>query len=227
MISNPAKLLRAVMRLMGVTDTRQLAAELDIPLRTIQRLKLECATDGADASSAKDAINGVDSANSAISGAKPDAKDAISGACGARNPSRACATKESPSEIVISRVSQLASSAPAHADEIEGLNGSTPRLVDQLARWLCGPLSVPDHEAARDILVGCVESYGPEKVRAGMLELQTLIASGERPRNLPKAFAGYIKGAKLAPAGAQAVAPKRTLAQALADKRARENGVAA
>jgi len=195
MISNPAKLLRAVMRLMGTTDTRELAAELDIPLRTIQRLKLECATDGADATSANDAINGAEqSANRAIYGADTDANDAISGASGA---SRTHARKESPSGIVINLGSSQLAAREAGEVEIDGLNGSTPRLVGQLAGWLAGPLSAPDREAARSILVGSVEAYGAEKVRAGMLELETLIASGEKPRNLPKTFSAYVKAAKL------------------------------
>lgn len=98
-ISNPAKILRAYMRCSGVTDTKQLAADLDIPLRTIQRLKLECAISGADATCANDAIYGVSDdakdANRAIYGASDDANDAISGVSLAR------AYKESPSEINI------------------------------------------------------------------------------------------------------------------------------
>jgi len=66
-ISNPAKLLLAYMRCSGITDAKTIAADLDIPLRTIQRLKLECAT------YANDAISGVSSvdqhnATCAISG---------------------------------------------------------------------------------------------------------------------------------------------------------------
>ena len=63
-MSNPAKLLAAYMRLTGTSDAKQIAADLDIPIRTVQRLKLECATAiyGVDANSAKcanDATGGV------------------------------------------------------------------------------------------------------------------------------------------------------------------------
>lgn len=86
-ISNPAKILAAYMRCSGISDAKQLAADLDIPLRTIQRLKLEVATSDTDA-------------KCAISGASENAKranDAISGASGAK--SLACAHKESLSGI--------------------------------------------------------------------------------------------------------------------------------
>lgn len=205
MISNPAKLLRAVMRLMGVTDTRQLAAELDIPLRTIQRLKLECATEDVDATSAiSGAGQDAKGANCAISGAPIDANDAINGASGA---SRTHARIETPSGLHINLSEVPASQQRASEVEIQGLNGSTPRLVGQLAGWLAGPMTPPDREAARSILVGSVEAYGADKVRAGMLELETLIASGEKPRNLPKTFSAYVKAAKLPDPNAPAKQP--------------------
>jgi hypothetical protein len=67
MISNPAKLLAGYMAATGETNAKIIAAALGIPLRTVQRLKLEVAT--AHANSANDAINGAsENANSAISG---------------------------------------------------------------------------------------------------------------------------------------------------------------
>ncbi len=82
-ISNPAKLLRAYIKATGVTDTKTLAADLDISVRTIQRLKLEVASamDGASHATANGAISGASicntSANSAISGVSeaPNAPD--------------------------------------------------------------------------------------------------------------------------------------------------------
>jgi hypothetical protein len=95
-ISNPAKLLRALIHATGITDCKQLSEMLAIPVRTLQRLKLEVAetVDNATANDAKHAISGA--ATSAISGAST-ANDAISGASGA-SPSRAYI--ESPSEIL-------------------------------------------------------------------------------------------------------------------------------
>lgn len=63
-ISNSAKLLGAYMKATGITCAKTIAQTLDIPIRTIQRLKLECATcansatDGA-AKCANDATGGV------------------------------------------------------------------------------------------------------------------------------------------------------------------------
>ena len=57
-LSNPGKLLRAYMQATGVFDAKQLAQVLDIPIRTIQRLRLEVAT---CANSANDAISGASS----------------------------------------------------------------------------------------------------------------------------------------------------------------------
>jgi hypothetical protein len=64
-ISNPAKLLRKVMQITGIGCAKTLAADLGIPLRTIQRLRLEI----ADATCANDAISGgATHATSAING---------------------------------------------------------------------------------------------------------------------------------------------------------------
>lgn len=102
-LSNPAKILLAYMRCSGISDAKQLATDLDIPIRTIQRLKLECAT------SANDAISGTDEtakdANCAINGVEeaPSAPDMalleIALAC-VSNTTRA--TNELPSEVLSS-----------------------------------------------------------------------------------------------------------------------------
>ena len=64
MISNSAKLLGGYMVATGITDAKTIAETLNIPLRTVQRLKLEyatCATGGVlvCANSANDATGGV------------------------------------------------------------------------------------------------------------------------------------------------------------------------
>jgi len=63
-ISNSAKLLGGYMTATGITDAKTISETLNIPLRTVQRLKLEyatCATDGVliCANSANDATGGV------------------------------------------------------------------------------------------------------------------------------------------------------------------------
>lgn len=78
-LSNPGKLLRALMRSTGQTDTKSLSEMLDMPMRTIQRLKLEIAVH-EEAGRPE-----IDGANSAISGASESANDAISGVSGGAN----------------------------------------------------------------------------------------------------------------------------------------------
>ena len=102
------------------------------------------------------------------------------------------AHKEYPSDINISLASKLATRENVE-NEIEGLNGSTSKYVGWLADWL-SPYS-PDLETARSILESNVHLYGAAKVQAGMLELKIQIAGGDPPRNLVKAFSGYVKAA--------------------------------
>lgn len=86
-LSNPAKLLAAFMEASNVWDSRELSSLTGVPLRTIQRLKLECATHGVTyvggssathgavgvTECAKDATHGVSgSATSATHGTSSD-----------------------------------------------------------------------------------------------------------------------------------------------------------
>lgn len=67
-ISNSAKLLAGYMAATGKTNAKTISEALGIPLRTVQRLKLEVAT--ANANSANDATRGAsENANSATDGA--------------------------------------------------------------------------------------------------------------------------------------------------------------
>lgn len=81
-VSNPAKLLRGYMMATGETNCRTISEALGIPLRTVQRLKLEVV-----AADANDAISGVSVvAADAISGVSdapktPNAPDMASRAC--------------------------------------------------------------------------------------------------------------------------------------------------
>ncbi len=115
-ISNPAKILRGYMQATGITAAKELAETFDIPLRTIQRLKLECAISGAVDASADDAIYGAkpdaNSAKRAINGVSGDAKRAISGV----EPSRAYATKESLRDTQSISVAQLSYAEPMKLD---------------------------------------------------------------------------------------------------------------
>jgi hypothetical protein len=101
------------------------------------------------------------------------------------------APKEYSSNIVISKKVKAA----REVDEIELLNGSTNRLCMKLGQWLC-PLGSPDLETARDLLEGQVNFHGREKVLQGMLDLEALVASGERV-NILKALPAFIRTAKV------------------------------
>jgi hypothetical protein len=101
------------------------------------------------------------------------------------------APKEYPTDIVISNKAKDA----REVDEIELLNGSTNRLCQKLGQWL-SPLGSPDLETARDLLEGQVNFHGRDKVLQGMLDLEALVASGEKV-NILKALPAFIRTAKV------------------------------
>lgn len=74
-LSNPAKLLAAFMEASNVWDSRELSQLTGVPLRTIQRLKLECATHGVNEANGTSATHGV-------TGVTENAKDATHGVTG-------------------------------------------------------------------------------------------------------------------------------------------------
>jgi hypothetical protein len=105
-MSNPAKVLLAYMRLSGQWDSRALAAEFDVPLRTIQRWKMECAASATDANGA---ISGVPLVHEHSATRATDATDGAPQAPDmalARDLQRAQANMESPTEISICRKKQ-------------------------------------------------------------------------------------------------------------------------
>ena len=109
-----------------------------------------------------------------------------------RQASRARAYKETPSELVISSSLSLANARDG-GEEIAGLNGSTGMYIDLVPNQL-SPYA-PDHETARSLLTGFVDTYGPDRVAVGLLELKTQIAAGNVPRNFAKAFPSFIRNA--------------------------------
>ena len=119
---------------------------------------------------------------------------------------------ESPTEI-----SYLLKRGPREdsIEEIPGLNGSTTRVVKQLAAWMDTGLGVPDLKTSYSLLQSNTEVHGPEKVLQGMLDIEALIASGDKPRNILKTFATYIKNAI---PGGKTKAPK----ESFYDQRRRE-----
>jgi len=101
-MSNPAKILLAYMRLSNCWGSKELAERFTVPLRTIQRWKMECAANVSDATGA---IDGVSSENGHNATRATDATDGApltpDMALAQDVHSCAGATKESPTEIVI------------------------------------------------------------------------------------------------------------------------------
>lgn len=106
-LSNPAKILLAYMRCSGITDAKTLAVDLDIPIRTIQRLKLECA------SCANDAIYGASSVD------QHNASCAIYGVSDAPNaPDMALSRADSINNITNTKTPGETRERATDADEI-------------------------------------------------------------------------------------------------------------
>lgn len=123
------------------------------------------------------------------------------------------ATNEYPSDIVIDR--KLASSARGEI-EIEGLNGHTSMYLDWLAEWL-SPFA-PDRQTAREILISNIDLYTAPKVKAGMVELKSFLASGGKSTNLVKTFTGFVKNANLvAPPKVSKFPPRKPTGQEIED----------
>ena len=141
-ISNPAKILRGYIEATGISDARILSERLEIPLRTIQRLKLEVASAVEDAS-AKHAIYGASDAPKTPNApyvASPKTPDM---AFSAPDPSRAHANKELPSEVSLfnrqtdSRSREVSQSVNAPPAELkQAFNGSTENLLADIQRWM-------------------------------------------------------------------------------------------
>ena len=198
---SPTARLVAVLASCGITDTAEVASLVGRSVRMVQVARNELReTHCADAQPI---------APDATHCAKPIAQNETHCAPRVHAP----AQMESPSEIDSSQ--EVASSA----DEIEGLNGSTGYFTTMLAGWLAGPMSVPDPETSHRLLVGYVSAYSPEAVKSGMVELETEIVQGRRPRDVGKAFSGFVRKAHERGSGGTAkVAQITDWQQAKADK---------
>jgi hypothetical protein len=170
-----AKYVGTIMVTMRLIDSKALAEFTDIPLRSVQRAMMQVSA------------SGVIGAMSATSGA-PIASSAPPVAPEPAPRVHAPAQMESPSGISLSQ-EVVASSA----GEIPGLNENTGYFVEMLAGWLAGPMSVPDHETSHKLLAGYVKAYSADAVKAGMIELETEIVQGRRPRDVGKAFSGFVR----------------------------------
>lgn len=211
-MSNPAKILLAYMRLSNIWDSRALAAEFDVPLRTIQRWKMECAASATDATGA---ISGVPSehehsatrATSATDGA-PQAPDLAL----ARDLQRAQATKASlrdtssnihfhPSFRPDARERERELQAPADG-RAEAFNETTEAMIADALRFM-GPTA--DRRHAQNWLNGTISAYGSDRTTRAWTMLTAKAARNEavtNPLSLWAKTAGSLKPQAVAPKGA-------------------------
>lgn len=192
-VKNPTARLVAVLMACGVTATSELAELVGVGERAVQKARKLLPQANQD--SRTTVRNEPQFANHS---SPPEPQFAENEPEFAPSRTHARAQMESPSGIVVTKE---ASKSREEVAEIEGLNGSTYRYVDMLAGWLAGDLRPKEPEVAHAILAGNVEHYGPDKVKAGMLELQAAIGAGQKPRDPGKAFSGFVKNAKPPKAG--------------------------
>jgi hypothetical protein len=180
-INPTAKLVAITMRTTRITDTKTLAEITGLSMRVIQKSKNEYAT-ATDEQGERSESSEPGFANPT----NPANQDSLSRAACTRAP----AQMEPPSGVSLSQ--EVVASG---AGEISGLNENTGYFVEMLAGWLAGPMSVPDHETSHKLLAGYVKAYSADAVKAGMIELETEIVQGRRPRDVGKAFSGFVRKA--------------------------------
>lgn len=187
-LSALAQLVRILMR-DGITTTAALMEETGYSERSIWSAKGELRCSEAECTVQPGAVQ------PAAVEVQPGAGHGAAGCSNQQSDSHARAYKESLRDKILPNAA--AACTQASTREIEGLNGSTPKLVSQFAKLLAGPLGTPDEETAFDLLASNVEIYGADRVKVGFLEFQQKLASEPRVRDPLKLFNGFMKGAKL------------------------------
>jgi hypothetical protein len=188
-LSTLAMLIDCLMRYEGITSTTALAERTQRSERQIWRAKAElksAALTDTSLSETSVTLSEVSVSPCQERQCHPDINVSPS-------RTRIRARFEPPTEVLITK--KVKARDAREVEEIEQLNGSTNRLCMKLGQWL-SPLGSPDLETARDLLEGQVNFHGREKVLQGMLDLEALVASGERV-NILKALPAFIRTAKV------------------------------
>jgi hypothetical protein len=188
-LSTLAMLVDCLIRYEGITSTAALAERTQRSERQIWRAKAE--------------LRGVTLTEASLSGTSATLSKVSVSPCQERqchpdinvSPSRTRirARFEPPTEVLITK--KVKAKGAREVEEIELLEGSTNRLCQKLGQWL-SPLGSPDLDTARDLLEGQVNFHGRDKVLQGMLDLEALVASGERV-NILKALPAFIRTARV------------------------------
>ena len=182
-ISALAQLVRILMR-DGITTTSALMEETGYSERAIWSAKGELRRSAAECRVQPSAVQpaAVEVQPSAVDGAAE---------C------RVHKERVSPHTPLPKEILPAAACKQAEKGEIEGLNGSTPKMVRLFAELIAGPLGTPDEITAHDLLASNVEFYGAERVKVGFLEFRQKMAAEKHVRDPLRLFNGFVKGAKL------------------------------
>lgn len=190
-LSALAQLVRILMR-NGITSSAELAQHTQFSERQIWRAKAELRVSDSSVTLTEVSVTTVSvptdgSVSATLTEVTPDPDRSV----------RCQKERVSPHTPLPKETPPAAACKPSEKPEIEGLNGSTPKLVSQFAALLAGPLGTPDEETAYDLLESNVELYGAEKVKIGLHEFRQKMAAEKRVANPLGLFNGFVKGAKL------------------------------
>jgi hypothetical protein len=209
-MSNPAKVLLAYMRLSGQWDSRALAAEFDVPLRTIQRWKMECAASATDATGAISGVPLVHEHNATRATDATDGAPRTPDLALARDLQRAQATKASlrdtssnihfhPSFRPDAR--ERESEAPADGRPAS-FNDATESMIADVLKFM-GPTA--SRQNAEKWLSGTLSVYGTDRTTRAWTALVAKQARNEpvsQPLALWAKTAGGLKPQAVGPKGA-------------------------
>lgn len=184
-LSNSAKMLSALMTATGEYEAKRLAEMLDIPIRTIQRLKVEIstATHGAYSANAQCAISVVNDAQS------QNGTNAISATHGAKNATRGVSLARADSSKTTLREKITVSQSREDANDWQAengyaelkaiCNGSTEPMIADVMRFMG---LQGDREHAIKWLVGTVAAHGHERT----IEAWTIVTTKSGTKELGK-----------------------------------------
>lgn len=162
-LSNSAKMLSAFMASSGEYEAKRLSEILDIPIRTIQRLKVEigAATHGASSGNAENATSATHGAKSQNGTNAISATHGVSSAVGGVSLVRADSNIITLREKVTDSQSREDENIKAAYAELKAkCNGSTEPMLADAMRFMGGQA---DREHAIKWLAGTVSAFGHER----------------------------------------------------------------
>ncbi|MEY2961357.1 MAG: hypothetical protein RLZ60_1187 [Pseudomonadota bacterium] len=168
--TNIVKLFSAYVVATGLTDAKDIAAALDVPVRTVYRW-LNDAKIGTPELAQSDNEQVPEMAVSARNGA-PELAQPVPDL--AKIPSRARAYKESPSEIVYKNINQQTTTR-----DLSLLNGSTDVVVGFVSSWMTAYYPDERDAAARTWIASEIARTSADAVKQAILLTANKIQRGE------------------------------------------------